>query len=286
MKKIALLALILAVPRLWSQEVPYFVTYSHHMEEPGSLELESKTAMDKPDAGNQFFGNSVEFEYGTTAWWTSELYLDATSTVGESTVFGGFRLENRVRPLLQEHWINPVLYVEFEDINEADKSILEVVGHDGKSDFLNNTSETRKVKQRELELKLIFSSDAKGWNYSENVIFEKNLNNSPWEFGYAFALSRPLGLKASARECSFCRQNFSAGAELYGGLGDRYTPGLRNTSQYLSPVVGWQIPNGPRLSFATSFGLNDYSLAHIYRVGLAYEVGQVGSLFHRKGTRP
>jgi hypothetical protein len=162
--------------------VPYFIAYSHHMEEPGSLELESKTAIGKPPDGNRFFGNSVEFEYGTTAWWTSELYLDTTGTANESTVFGGFRLENRFRPLFREHWINSVLYVEFEDINGANKSVLEVVGHDGRSDFVDNTSDTRKEKKREVELKLILSSDAKGWKFSENLIFEKNLTNSPWVF--------------------------------------------------------------------------------------------------------
>ena len=32
--------------------------------------------------------------------------------------------------------MNPVLYAEFEDINSADKALLEVVGHDGIDDFL------------------------------------------------------------------------------------------------------------------------------------------------------
>jgi len=31
-------------------------------------------------------------------------------------------MENRVRPLKNEHWINPCFYVEFEDINGAIKS--------------------------------------------------------------------------------------------------------------------------------------------------------------------
>jgi hypothetical protein len=265
-----------------AQEVPYFVTYSHHMEEPGSLEIESKTATGRPPAGNRFFGNSVEFEYGTTAWWTSEVYVDFTGTKGDSTVLGGFRFENRVRPLWREHWINPVLYAEFEDINGANKSVLEVVGHDAASDFAGPVAEARQEKMREMELKLILSSDAKGWNFSENLIFEKNLSNSPWEFGYALAASRPLRLRASAGRCMFCAEKFSLGAELYGGLGDRYTPGLHNTSQYAGPVIGWQLPSNTRVSFEEGFGLNDYSLDHIVRVGLAYEVGQ---LFHWNGDR-
>ncbi len=282
MKLMSFALFLLACESCTAQEVPYFVTYSHHMEEPGSLEIESKTATGRPPEGNRFFGNSVEFEYGTTAWWTSEVYVDVAGTKNDSTVLTGFRLENRWRPLWREHWINPVLYAEFEDINGANKSVLEVVGHDGASDFLGSVAEARQEKKREVEFKLILSSDAKGWNFSENLIFEKNLTNSPWEFGYAMAMSRPLQLRASTRRCVVCAQNFTAGAELYGGLGDRYTPGLHNTSQYLGPVIGWQLPHSMRLAFEQGFGLNDYSLDHIFRVGVAYEVGQV---FHHRGDR-
>jgi len=264
------------------QEMPYFVAYSHHMEEPGSLEVETRTATGRPRGDNRFFGNSTEWEYGTTAWWTSELYVDYTSTLGDATALGGFRFENRVRPLMSEHWINPVLYAEFEDINGADKSVLEVVGHDAAADFAVPVAEARADRMLEAELKLILSSDVAGWNLSENAIFEKNLSNSPWEFGYALAGSRPLRLQASDLRCVFCAQNFTAGAEMYGGLGDRYTPGLHNTSQYAGPVAGWQIPNGPRFSFEAGSGLNDYSLAHLFRLGVAYEFGQLPGL---KGGR-
>ncbi len=282
MKLLPVALFLVACGSCTAQEVPYFVAYSHHMEEPGSLEIESKTATGRSPEGNRFFGNSVEFEYGTTAWWTSEIYVDFAGTKNDSTVLTGFRLENRWRPLWREHWINPVLYAEFEDINGANTSVLEVVGHDGASDFLGPVAEARQEKKREVELKLILSSDAKGWNFSENLIFEKNLTNSPWEFGYAMAMSRPLRLRASTRRCVVCVQNFTAGAELYGGLGERYTPGLRDTSQYLGPVVGWQLPHSMRLAFEEGFGLNDYSLDHILRVGVAYEAGQV---FHHRGDR-
>ena len=65
------------------------------------------------------------------AWWTSEFYLDGQTTAGDSTIPTGFRLENRVRPLMREHAMNPILYVEYENISGADKTLIEVVGHDG-----------------------------------------------------------------------------------------------------------------------------------------------------------
>jgi hypothetical protein len=92
--------------------------------------------------------------------------------------------------------------------------------------------------ERELELKLILSSNVRGWNISENFISTKLLTEpEPWEFGYAFGVSRPLALTAGGKDCFFCRENFSAGAEIYGGLGDMDSFGLNQTSHYAGPAV-------------------------------------------------
>lgn len=253
----------------------YFITYSHQMEEPGNLEVGVKSVTASPQDGNAFLANAWEFEYGVKTWWTSELYLDSQHTANESSVFTGFRWENRFRPLLREHWINPVLYIEFENINGADKSLLEVVGHDTREEFAERND--RSEKKREAELKLILSSNVKGWNISENMIAEKNLAGEPWEFGYAVGVSRPLALLASARPCVFCRENFSAGAEMYGGLGDRYSFGLHDTSHYLAPVVEWRLPGSTTLKFSPGFGLNDNSERFLFRFGVSYEIDQIAS---------
>ncbi len=274
------LACLMAFPVLMKAQENYFVTYTHHMEEPGSLEISSKSVAGFPKAGNSFLGSAVELEYGVNAWWTSEFYLDGQTTARESTIFTGFRFENRFRPLLREHWINPVLYVEFEDINGADKALLEVVGHDGVSDFLDRND--RSERKREVEWKLILSSNVKGWNIAENFIGEKNLAGDPWEFGYAVAASRPLSLAASATNCAFCRENFALGAELYGGLGDRYSFGFSNTSRYLAPTVAFKMPNGPTLSFSPAAGLNHNSHGVLLRFGASYEIPQLFSRLRRK----
>src|SRR3981081_3347859 len=136
----------------------YFVTYRHEMEEPGNLEIAAKSVTGVPTGGDAFVATALEFGYKTC--WLTGVYLDRQPTTGQSTLFTGFRWEHRVRPLLREGWINPVLYFEFEDINGADKALLEVVGHDGRIDFLarNNRSE----KKREVELKLTLASNSKG----------------------------------------------------------------------------------------------------------------------------
>ena len=280
------LGLFAGSQRCAAQEPPYFVTYSHAMEEPGNLEVEFKGTQAAPKNDNAFGGATVEFEYGAKAWWTTEVYLSGQTTANDSTIFTGFRWENRFRPLLEEHWINPVLYFEYEDANTADRSFLEIVGNDGVGDLEGSNAEARSDVERGMEMKLILSSNAKGWNFSENFISEKNLQTSEgFEFGYALAASRPLTLRAGARECAFCRENFAAGAEMYGGLGTTDSFGLKDTSHYIAPLLGWNIPGGPTIQFSPSFGLNDNSMKVLWRVGVQYEFQQFFSRFHRGGVR-
>jgi len=267
--------------RAAAQEPPYLVTYSDALEEPGNLEIAVKNLQAAPTGGNAFFSSTLELEYGVKAWWTTEVYLSGQSTSQQSTLFTGFRWENRFRPLLRQHRFNPVLYLEYENISDADRSILEVEGHDGIGDLLVPNAQARKTITRELETKLILSSDVRGWNISENFIATKNFNGDPWEFGYAFGVSRPLALKASSRECWLCRENFAAGAEIYGGLGDTHDFGLHATSHYAGPVVVFNMPKGPSITFSPSFGLNGNSVGVLYRFKVSYEVQQVVDYFRR-----
>jgi hypothetical protein len=266
-------------PNAGAQEKPYFVTYSHDLEEPGNLEIETKTALAHPQGGNHFGAVASELEYGARAWWTSELYLDGQTTSQDSTLLTGFRLENRFRPIMREHWINPVLYVEYENISGADKTVLEVVGHDGQSDLAERNGDARREHQHEGELKLILSSNVHDWNISENFIAEKNLGHEPWEFGYAVGVARPMRSGLSVRECTFCTDKLTVGAEVYGGLGDTWALSLHDTSHYFAPVVGWDLPSRVRISFSPGFGIAGSSLERVYRAGVAYEIAQPGRWF-------
>jgi len=268
------------LPPALAQDKPYFVTYSHDLEEPGNLEIETKTALATPKDGRGYGATALELEYGLRAWWTTELYLDGQATAQDSTLFTGFRLENRLRPLMRDHAVNPVFYVEYENISGADKTILEVVGHDSQTDLAAPNAQLRRDHQHEAELKLILSSNLKDWNVSENFIAEKNLGHDPWEFGYALGATRPLRGAAASRPCTLCAQKFIAGAEAYGGLGDTSALTLRSTSHYLAPLIGWQLPKGFRLSFSPGFGLTGSSLTRVYRIGLGREFDQVGNWFH------
>ena len=148
-----------------AQEWPYFVTYSHDLEEPDNLEVALKTTQATPKFGNFFSGATLELEYGARGWWTTELYLSGQHTSNDSTVFTGFRWENRFRPLLRDHFINPVLYFEYENLNRADRSLLEVVGHDSISDLRLSNAQGRSDTERELETEADSLEQREGMEY-------------------------------------------------------------------------------------------------------------------------
>lgn len=255
-----------------AQESPYFVTYNHHMEEPHHLEVALQPVVAAPKQGNRFIGTALELEFAPKAWWTTELYLDSQSTARESSLFTGYRIENRFRLLLDEHAINPVLYIEYADTNGADKVLREFVGFDSWKDLTPSNAEARLEKEREVETKLILSGDHRGWNVSGNAIAEKNLAGDPWEFGYAVAASRPLALAALPYECRFCPENFSAGIEAYGGIGEQHQITLANTSHYLAPCLSWALPDGLTLRLSPAFGLTSSSNRFLMRFGISYEM--------------
>jgi hypothetical protein len=265
-----------------AQEPPYFVTYSDVMEEPGNLEVSYKGINAAPKNANAFNSATVEFEYGLKAYWTTEVYLSGQTTQNDSTIFTGYRWENRFRPLMQTHFINPVLYAEYENVNQADRSFLEVTGHQSISDLYLANAQGRQETERSMELKLILSSNTHGWNISENFIAEKALNESePWEFGYALGASRPLSLTAGSKACVFCRENFNAGVEMYGGLGTTDGFGWKQTSQYLAPILQFNIPRGPSIGFEPAFGLNANSVGVLWRFKVSYEFEQFFSRLWR-----
>ena len=257
-------------PAIRAQESPYFVTYDHHMEEPGNLEISLAPVLGTPKEGARSLASTFELEYGSTAWWTTSLYLDGVSNAGTSN-YTGYRLENRFRLLMDERLINPVLYIEYADGNGADRVAKEIVGFDSWRDFAEPAAAARQEKERELETKLILSSNTHGWNVSANAIAEKNLAGAPWEFGYAVGTSRPLALAASPDRCTFCRENITAGVELYGGAGEQRNVTLRDTAHYIAPTIAWALPNNVTLRFSPSFGLTGSSLRSFVRFSISFE---------------
>jgi len=260
-----------------AQEAPYFVTYTHHMEEAGNLEVAVSSTAGVPRSSQPWFvAPYVEVEYGITGRWTTELYLEGQARTGDSAIFTGWRLENRFRPFAREHRINSVLYFEYEGINEGSRILKEVVGN--ASSFEAPNDQLRNEHAHELETKLILSSTVHDWNVAENFIVEKNLSqNEGFEFGYAIGAYRPLARLASGADCRFCGENFTVGAELYGGLGSTESFGFRDTAHYLGPVVSWQIGDSTALHLSPAIGLTHGSSPLLVRFGYSFELRGLGA---------
>jgi hypothetical protein len=254
---------------------PYFVPYDHYMEEVDTLDIEVDGVVGLASDINTFVATATQFEYGIRKWWTSELYLDMQHTEHEGTLFTGFRIENRFRIWTEPHKVNPVLYIEYENVNGADKILKEIVGFDSKEDLAVPNSIARREHNHELETRLILSSQIGQWNLTGNFIGEKDLGPFPWEFGYALGVSRPLAAAAGKR-CAFCAERFSAGVELYGGAGtwNRFT--LRDTSQYLAPDLLWVAPGEVNLSVSVGWGLTDQSARMLLRFGVSRDIDGFG----------
>jgi hypothetical protein len=267
-----MLALLITAAPAVAQERAYFVTYDHYLEEPGNLEVAIAATTGFPrDQHSAYTAPWLELEYGFTGWWTSEFYLEGVTTARDGSGYAGWRWENRFRPLKSEHAVNPVLYVEYENISEASRIQKEIVGGEGLP--FEPIADLRREHAHELEGKLILSSAIGPWNLSENAIFEKNLSEAEGiEFGYAVGIARSLGALASGRSCRLCRENFVLGVEAYGGLGSSVERDLDETRHFVAPVIGWHLGPNSTLKASFGFGLTDQSDHYLLRVGYAYEL--------------
>jgi hypothetical protein len=250
----------------FAQQNPYFVTYNDHMEEPTYLELSTQSTFGIPKHDLPgYLGQLFEMEYGATPWWSLALYLEGAYQRQDSTVFTGFRIENRFSVLTCTHRINPVLYFEYENINEASRIQKEILGHAEPS--AESLRELSYETAREIEAKLILSTDIKSWNLAENFMVEKNLTEEEgFEFGYALGIFHPLTSKPS----------ITVGAELYGGLGSTEQFGFRDTAHYIAPLLVWNFAGNQAIKVSPGFGLTASSDRMHLRIGYTYEVRGFG----------
>jgi len=254
-----------------AQERPYFVTYDDHLAEPKELEIAVASTTGLPKENRSVYTAPwLEIEYGVTPRWTTELYLEGVTTTRDGSGFTGWRWENRFRPLKNQHRINPVLYVEYENVSEASRIQKEIDGS-GSLPF-EPIADLNEERAHEIEGKLILSSTAGAWNVSENFVIEKNLSESEGiEFGYAVGASRLLGAAAGGRSCVLCRESLSVGVEAYGGLGSTPESGLSDTRHYVAPVLGWRVGHEMTFKVSVGFGLTEASDRALFRVAVAFE---------------
>jgi len=217
------------------------------MEEPATWKLPCGTVTDFPRDGHAFTGSARNSNMASKLGLPSS-NLDGRPRRREHIVYR-LPLRNRFRPLLREHWINPVLYFESRTSTAPDKSLLESWATDVRDDFLGAQRPQR--EKREAELKLILSSNFKGLERGRKPDREKNWRESRGKFGYA-AWSRPLSLVAAPMR-AIMPQNFS----LAPSFTEDAVPGtlrLQETSHYFSPTVNFACPTAD-LQAAAGFRL-------------------------------
>jgi len=241
-----------------SQERPYFVVYNDHLEKKGELEVALLSTLGDPknDAA-RYFAPWIELEYGVMRKWTAELYLEGASITHNDSAFTGWRLESRFRPFDGDHLVNPVLYVEYESISEASRIQKEIVGEGAPSPEPIRVLDEEHA--HELEGRLILSTDRGKWNFSENLILEKNLSaDEGVEFGYGAAVSRRF-------------RQFHAGVEVYGGLGATVAAS-EETRHFIAPVFAWHVTPGSLFKVSMGFGVTEASERYLFRVGYSIDV--------------
>ena len=274
----------------------YFVTYNHHIDK-GEAELMVMTDYTEPTERSEeaklggYLSQMVELEYGLTEQFATELMLegffDASYHYGK---FTGFRWENRYRLNKDENWfLNPVLYMEYEDLDPKTRFKMEVSGRtDGKG-------EPTEVDQREriMETRLVLSRDIGPWNLAFNWINETDTRRGGFtDFGYALGVRYTLSDHHHDREEDGQTPSAAGhhgqppgpppragrwkpaavGLELFGGLGNNRAFGGSFDVQphYLSPLLMFHPSAHVMVHVAAAFGLSGVS-DDLIRTGVALE---------------
>jgi len=108
----------MALPRIASTgEEALIGTYDHYWKSLAAWLRTFHVGTHAP--ATTFMPVGLELEYGVKAWWTTELYW-MPDDVHDSTVYW-VSLGEPFPAVQREHFINPVLYIEYEQISEADR---------------------------------------------------------------------------------------------------------------------------------------------------------------------
>jgi len=244
--------------KIFAGNGPFFVTYDHHPAEKGEVELMLMTDYAKSKVGGNYVAQMLEIEYGVTKKLTTELMLEGQKTMGDTWVFTGWRWENRYRLFERELPVNPMIYVEWENLNGATKYKMEVSGFRDLQPVRNK--EAKKEKERILETKLILGKDFGPLTVALNWINESDTRNK-WETAFGYTLGARYSLSQAYSEKKengdgdhnhhgkdgHSMTQWVVGAEMYGALGDTTNFGIKPNRQehYFAPVLQFKkhLPN-------------------------------------------
>ncbi len=183
---LAAVALLAAHGKAWSGNEANFILYDYHTEKAAttSAMLLSDVARDVPGEPS-YSAQMLMIEHAMTDRWTTEFMVEGQKTAGEQYQYTGWRWENRFRLFEYGTFLNPVLYIEYENLKPTTKYLMEV---SGRTDAPENPGPPQ--TERILETRLILGQELSDkLDVSFNWINETNIRNGQTDFGYAFGLN-------------------------------------------------------------------------------------------------
>ncbi|MBI1977392.1 MAG: hypothetical protein HYS55_01415 [Candidatus Omnitrophica bacterium] len=252
----------------------YLTTYSHHIKrrELEVMVMNDFTFPSKPhheEGERNYFSHMVEVEYAPFSQLALEFMTEWFEDVGKKdTKFTGFRYEARYRLFKQEVPLNPMVYVEYEDLDPETRYKMEVSGwvrppyEDSAETTHPESSEVN--RERIIETRVILSQDfLKHWNVAFNWINETDTSDGVTAFGYTTGVSYQFHTHHEehgehSHLSSHHRPFFSLASvalELTGAFGDTKDFGLEPSRQehYVQPSV--MIHMREHVMFNLGFGI-------------------------------
>lgn len=234
-----------------------FVLYNHVMPEAGERELMLMSDIGQEPDGTRYTAQMLELELGLTDRWATEFMVEGQHTFGQGGYkFTGFRWENRFRLFAEEALMNPVLYIEYEDLSADTKYLMEVSGREDAAPVVK-----ARPRERVLETRLILSQDFGRLNLAANWLNESDLDTGVTAFGYALGINYQYDDK------------MMLGLEMFGALGDSrkgVTARGSITQHYVGPNVRIKFGNQWAVKIGGAVGLTNVS-QDLFRLGVSRE---------------
>ncbi|MBI3703990.1 MAG: hypothetical protein HY244_09115 [Rhizobiales bacterium] len=290
---LAAFGLLPADRQAWSGNEANFVLYDHHTEKQGTVSVMLLNDFGRGAPGEpSYSAQMLMIERAMTDQWETELMMEGQKTSGEGYQYTGWRWENRYRLFDYGTFLNPGLYVEYENLKPTTKYVMEISGRTDKPE------NTERNTERILETRLILGQDLSdklsvSFNWiNETDIFVNTAGRT--DFGYALGLNYMIynakggearhpgvgayphqhAAAAGADDGRWGIAHIKLGAELFGGLGDTSLGMTINpaiTEHYLGLNVMTHLQNGFHFMIGGAVGLTEVSQRGLVRLGVGYE---------------
>lgn len=280
--------LLVIVPALlwgsqaWAGTNGYFVTYSSDIEE-GEIELMLMNDITAPsefrrsEGQGNYLSHMIELEYAPTQQFATEFMIEWFEDLETSAKkFTGFRWENRYRLFKDPVPLNPMIYVEYEDLDPETRFKMEVSGW-VRPPYKDDEPEPD--RERIMETRLVLSQNFGPFNVAANWINETDLENGHTAFGYAAGV---MWMNHSSENHSASKGHedheghetgkAGLGLEMYGGLGDTKAFAINRQRQehYLGPIFMYHIDSHWMIHSQLAIGLSKAS-DNLVRFNVGYE---------------